>query len=217
MRLPQRSITNSPRPAAERGESGASIAPSQTSASTNHQPRRASLYRRSDFRFGLADSESGSDATRPAWATNRQSAPRLPARRSAVIKQTSVGSRPCYIPANHQRRQRRAGVHAHDPHGLWRSRAHSLDLETWARTGRRTSALSPRPTGLSSSRPWPTPATSTGSRATSEQSQKFVFNKPTTPCWDTARRAVDDYITHRKGTDRDRRISALERKHQIAA
>lgn len=148
---------------------------------TNHQPRRASLYRRSDFRFGLADSESGSAATRPAWATNRQSAPRLPARRSAVIKQTSVGSRPCYIPANHQRRQRRAGVHAHDPHGLSRSPAQSLDLETWARTGRRTSALSPRPTGLSSSRPWPTPATSTGSRATSEQSQKFVFNKPTTP------------------------------------
>lgn len=37
------------------------------------------------------------------------------------------------------------------------------------------------------------------------------------PGWDTARRAVDDYITHRKGTDRDRRISALERKHQIAA
>ena len=66
----------------------------------------------------------------------------------------------------------------------------------------------------SSSRPRPTPATSTGSRATSDQSQKFVFNKPTTP---TAQRAVDDYITRRNGTDRDRRIAALERKHRIAA
>ena len=41
------------------------------SASTNDRSRRASWRRRSDFRFGLADSESGSAATRPVSATKQ--------------------------------------------------------------------------------------------------------------------------------------------------
>jgi transposase len=47
--------------------------------------------------------------------------------------------------------------------------------------------------------------------------QEFVFNNTDYPDWDTTQRAVADYITHRNGTDRDRRIAALERKHRIAA
>ena len=47
--------------------------------------------------------------------------------------------------------------------------------------------------------------------------QEFVFNNTDYPDWDTAQRAVAAYITHRNGTDRDRRIAALERKHRIAA
>jgi transposase len=46
--------------------------------------------------------------------------------------------------------------------------------------------------------------------------QEFVFNN-TDYDWTTAQRAVADYITHRKGADRDRRIAALERKHRLAA
>src|ERR1700733_13563916 len=41
----------------------------QTAEITNDQSRRASRRRRSDFPFGLADSESGSPATIPTWAT----------------------------------------------------------------------------------------------------------------------------------------------------
>ena len=47
--------------------------------------------------------------------------------------------------------------------------------------------------------------------------QEFVFNNTDYPDWDTAQRAVANYITHRNGDDRDRRIAALERKHRIAA
>ena len=47
--------------------------------------------------------------------------------------------------------------------------------------------------------------------------QEFVFNNTDYPDWPTAQRAVADYITHRNGADRDRRIAALERKHRIAA
>ena len=47
--------------------------------------------------------------------------------------------------------------------------------------------------------------------------QEFVFNNTDYRDWDTAQRAVADYITHRNGTDRDRRIAALERKHRVAA
>ncbi|MGZ4247070.1 MAG: hypothetical protein ACXVUE_02015 [Solirubrobacteraceae bacterium] len=47
--------------------------------------------------------------------------------------------------------------------------------------------------------------------------QEFVFNNTDYRDWDTARRAVADYITHRNGRDHDRRIAALERKHRVAA
>ena len=47
--------------------------------------------------------------------------------------------------------------------------------------------------------------------------QEFVLNNTDYRDWDTAQRAVADYITHRNGTDRDRRIAALERKHRVAA
>lgn len=47
--------------------------------------------------------------------------------------------------------------------------------------------------------------------------QEFVFNNTDYPDWDTARRALANYITHRNGRDHDRRIAALERKHRIAA
>jgi hypothetical protein len=47
--------------------------------------------------------------------------------------------------------------------------------------------------------------------------QEFVFNNTDYRDWDTAQRAVTDYITHRNSADRDRRIAALERKHRIAA
>jgi transposase len=47
--------------------------------------------------------------------------------------------------------------------------------------------------------------------------QEFVFNNTDYRDWDTAQRAVADYITHRNGADRDRRIAALERKHRVAA
>jgi hypothetical protein len=47
--------------------------------------------------------------------------------------------------------------------------------------------------------------------------QEFVFNNTDYRTWDTAQRALADYITHRNGRDQDRRIAALERKHRIAA
>ena len=47
--------------------------------------------------------------------------------------------------------------------------------------------------------------------------QEFVFNNTDYRDWENAQRAVADYITHRNGADRDRRIAALERKHRIAA
>ena len=47
--------------------------------------------------------------------------------------------------------------------------------------------------------------------------QEFVFNNTDYREWETAQRAVANYITHRNGADRDRRIAALERKHRIAA
>jgi transposase len=47
--------------------------------------------------------------------------------------------------------------------------------------------------------------------------QEFVFNNTDYGDWETAQRAVADYITHRNGADRDRRIAALERKHRVAA
>ena len=47
--------------------------------------------------------------------------------------------------------------------------------------------------------------------------QEFVFNDTDYRDWATAQRAVADYITHRNGADRDRRIAALERKHRVAA
>jgi transposase len=47
--------------------------------------------------------------------------------------------------------------------------------------------------------------------------QEFVFNNTDYPDWDTAQRALANYITHRNGRDHDRRITALERKHRVAA
>jgi transposase len=47
--------------------------------------------------------------------------------------------------------------------------------------------------------------------------QEFVFNNTDYRDWNTAQRALADYITHRNGRDHDRRIAALERKHQVAA
>jgi hypothetical protein len=44
-----------------------------------------------------------------------------------------------------------------------------------------------------------------------------VFNNTDYRDWDAAQRAVADYITHRNGADRDRRVTALERKHRVAA
>jgi transposase len=47
--------------------------------------------------------------------------------------------------------------------------------------------------------------------------QEFVFNSTDYPDWNTAQRALADYITHRNGRDHDRRIAVLERKHRVAA
>jgi transposase len=47
--------------------------------------------------------------------------------------------------------------------------------------------------------------------------QEFVFNNTDYADWDTAQRALADYITHRNGRDHDRRIAVIERKHRIAA
>ncbi len=47
--------------------------------------------------------------------------------------------------------------------------------------------------------------------------QEFVFNNTDYPDWQTAQRALADYITYRNGRDQDRRIAALERRHRIAA
>ena len=47
--------------------------------------------------------------------------------------------------------------------------------------------------------------------------QEFVFNNTDYRDWDTARKAVADYITHRNGPDHDRRIAALERGHRVAS
>jgi transposase len=47
--------------------------------------------------------------------------------------------------------------------------------------------------------------------------QEFVFNNTDYPNWDTAQKALANYITHRNGRDHDRRIAALERKHRVAA
>jgi hypothetical protein len=45
---------------------------------------------------------------------------------------------------------------------------------------------------------------------------EFVFNNTDYPDWNTAQKALADYVTHRNGTDRDRRIAVLERKHRVA-
>jgi transposase len=47
--------------------------------------------------------------------------------------------------------------------------------------------------------------------------QEFAFNNTDYHDWHTAQRAVAAHITHRNGTDRDRRIATLERKHRVAA
>jgi len=47
--------------------------------------------------------------------------------------------------------------------------------------------------------------------------QEFVFNSTDYPDWNTAQRALADYITHHNGRDHDRRIAVLERKHRVAA
>jgi hypothetical protein len=57
------------------------------------------------------------------------------------------------------------------------------------------------------------PATAT----TRLRSGAEVFNNTDYPDWDTAQRALANYITHRNGADRDRRVAALERKHRVAA
>jgi hypothetical protein len=44
-----------------------------------------------------------------------------------------------------------------------------------------------------------------------------VFNNTDYPDWNTAQRALADYITDRNGRDHDRRIAVLERKHRVAA
>jgi hypothetical protein len=63
-----------------RWPSGTAPGQTQTAALTNDRSRRASWRRRSDFRFGLADSESGSAAT-----------------------QTRVGDEPAVLPATRRR------------------------------------------------------------------------------------------------------------------
>jgi hypothetical protein len=45
---------------------------------TKTEARRASWRPRSDSRFSLADSESGTAAIRPAWATKRKRSPIAP-------------------------------------------------------------------------------------------------------------------------------------------
>ena len=47
--------------------------------------------------------------------------------------------------------------------------------------------------------------------------QEFVFNNTDYLDWNTAGRALADYITHRNCKDQVRRIAALERNHRIAA
>jgi len=47
--------------------------------------------------------------------------------------------------------------------------------------------------------------------------QNSCFNNTDYRDWNAAQHAVADYITHRSGADRDRRVAALERKHRFAA
>ena len=57
---------------------------------TKTEARRASWRPRSDSRFSLADSESGTAAIRPAWATLQKRGARY---RSFLFGFTGVGSR----------------------------------------------------------------------------------------------------------------------------
>ena len=47
--------------------------------------------------------------------------------------------------------------------------------------------------------------------------QEFVFNNTDYPDWDAAAHALAAHVVHRNGPDRHRRITALERRHLIAA
>ena len=127
--------------------------------------------------------------------------------------------RPALRPnATPPRRQRRPRVHAHDPRLATRPGSGSTGSKTTSRpTGPPTSAtfaatnkieLVPTPT-YASYLNW--------IESHFHPIQEFVFNNTDYRDWETAQRAVADYITHRNGADRDRRIAALERKHRIAA
>ena len=98
------------------------------------------------------------------------------------------------------------GVHAHDPPGATRPARRSTGSRTTsARTGPPTSARYARANRIELV-PTPTYA-SYLNRIESHfrPIQEFVFNNTDYRDWDTAQRAVADYITHRNGADRDRR------------
>ena len=118
-----------------------------------------------------------------------------------------------------RRGSRHARLHAHDP--LLPTRARTRIY--WIQDGL-SGQLDPRhprvrrrTTTSSSSRPPPTPATSTASRRTSAPINEFVVKNADYLDWDAFAHALARHIHHRNGPDRDRRITALERKLTIAA
>ena len=73
------------------------------------------------------------------------------------------------------------------------------------------------PTTSSSSRPRPTPATSTGSRATFGAIDEFVCKNADYLDWDAFGYALARHVRYRNSAHRDGRLIALERRRQIAA
>jgi hypothetical protein len=88
-RRTQRSISNTvERPAGSPGD-GPVFERALAAPSTNDQSCRASRRRRSDFPFGLADSESGSATTRPVW--RRNGSPTVEERAGRLIRAVACG------------------------------------------------------------------------------------------------------------------------------
>jgi hypothetical protein len=115
------------------------------------------------------------------------------------------------------RRQRRPRLHANDPPRLrYPARQRICWIQdrlspNWTHDVRRFAANNkiqfvPTPTYASYL---------TGSRATSAR-PRVRRQQHRLPDWDTAERALGDYITHRNGRDNDRLTAALERKHRVA-
>jgi hypothetical protein len=194
----------------------------KASPDSDHEARAArvlELYETSPFdgpvisfdRMGpISSNRSRAPAERTANGPNGCPRPTTASTGSATSSARWTSTRPSLCPgAPSPRRQRRPRLHANDPPPLsarqricWIQDSLSLN---WTHDVRRFAANNkiqfvPTPTYASYL---------TGSRATSAR-PRVRRQQHRLPDWDTAQRALDDYITHRNGRDTDRRTAALE-------